>query len=79
MWEIIIAVAGFSIGYVWCALFKVDDRDKKIDTLRKTNNALVRRLYLVEQVYQPRRVKKIKKRLEKKKNCDKGKCDGSCK
>ena len=78
MWEIIFAIAGFSIGYVWCILFRRDDRDKTIDTLRKTNAALVRRLYLIEQVYQPRRTKKIKQRLEKKKTCDKGKCDGSC-
>ncbi len=79
MWEIITALAGFSIGYVWCAFFKTNQKDKKIDTLRKTNSALVRRLYLLEQVYQPRRVKKIKKRLSKKKNCHKEKCDGSCK
>ena len=79
MWEIIIAAAGFSTGYVWCVLFRVDRRDKTIETLRKTNAALARRLYLIEQVYQPRRVKKIKQKLQKKKACDKGKCDGSCK
>ena len=79
MWEIITAAAGFSIGYVWCALFRRDARDKKIETLEKTNAALLRRLYLVEQVYQPRRVKKIKQKLDKKKSCDKGACDGSCK
>ncbi len=79
MWELIIAIASFSIGYVWCALFRVDDRDKTLETLRKKNAALVRRLYLIEQVYQPRRAKKIKQRLEKKKTCDKVKCDGSCK
>ena len=79
MWEIIIAAAGFSFGYVWCALFRVNDHEKTIETLKKTNAALLRRLYLLEQVYQPRRVKKIKQRLDKKKSCDKGKCDGSCK
>mgnify|MGYP001215123352 CR=1 FL=1 len=79
MWEIIIAAAGFLSGYIWCVLFRVDSRDQTIETLRKTNAALARRIYLIEQVYQPRRAKKIKQRLEKKKTCDKGKCDGSCK
>lgn len=79
MWEIFIAIASFSVGYIWCALFRKDDRDRTIETLRKTNAALVRRIYLLEQVYQSRRVKKMKKRLEIKKACNKSKCDGSCK
>ena len=79
MWEIIASIAGFSIGYVWCALFRRNEKDKKIETLSKTNSALLRRLYLLEQVYQPRRTKKIKKKIEKRKNCEKSRCDGSCK
>ena len=79
MWEIIAALIGFAIGYACCVLFRISDVDKEVAKLRKTNAALVRRLFLLEQVYQPRRIKKVQKRIKLKKSCDKGKCDGSCK
>jgi hypothetical protein len=60
MWFAAGIVIGFFVGFVWCALFSSRANQVSIKRLRKENEALARKVYLLEHIYRSRRAKKLR-------------------
>ena len=60
MWFAVGTVIGFVVGFVWCALFSSRANQVSIKGLRKENEALVRKVYLLEHIHRSRRAKKLR-------------------
>jgi hypothetical protein len=68
MWFSAGAVIGFFTGFAWCTLFSSRANQASIKRLREENEALSRKLYLLDHIYRSRRAKKLKHKTTSKKN-----------
>jgi len=82
MWFTVGTVVGFLAGFIGCTLFVRRANHEAVVRLKEENDALARKIYLLEHIHSSRRAKKLRIKSSlpsKNKSCDKSSCDGSCK